>query len=245
VSRILFIDPYGEIAAARAAALAHDGHETDWTSSPDADSTDIDLLITTLCVVRQPECRLLRIPRPPMILLGDEVVDASLLRGFRLGLDRYLRVPFTSGEFCTTVEAVLGLPPAVPGTRAGPAFDVFRCGPATIDLAAGLVCRDGSARQLRHKELGVLRSLRHRRGRVALRRDLVREVWGAELDERTRSVDNCIRELRRKLEPDPANPIHIISVHSQGYRLITSADLTHFPHILRLAPEGPADDLQA
>jgi DNA-binding response OmpR family regulator len=78
---------------------------------------------------------------------------------------------------------------------------------------------DGSPVQLRPKEYDLLMALFRRRGSVAGRLDLLREVWGYDADVVSRTVDAHVGELRRKLEVDPAEPRHILTVRKSGYRL--------------------------
>ena len=70
------------------------------------------------------------------------------------------------------------------------------------------------------REAGLLRALLERNGEAVTRGELLEEVWGLRPDTRTRVVDSFIVRLRRYIEPDPANPRHIVSVRGHGYRLI-------------------------
>ncbi len=78
---------------------------------------------------------------------------------------------------------------------------------------------DGAPVSLRPKEYDLLLALFRRRGSVAGRLELLREVWGYGADVVSRTVDTHVGELRRKLEADPAEPRHILTVRKSGYRL--------------------------
>ena len=93
-------------------------------------------------------------------------------------------------------------------------------GEVEVSPAARTVRREGELVELTPKEFDLLVALLERKGAVASRRELLKEVWGygyAEIN--TRTVDVHLSELRRKLEDDPANPIYILTVWKAGYRL--------------------------
>src|ERR1051325_7728770 len=92
-------------------------------------------------------------------------------------------------------------------------------GDVKVDFASHLVRRDGHTVDLRPKEYALLVALLKRGGRVASRLELLREVWGYAEDVMSRTVDTHIAMLRRKLEADPANPRHIVTVRTFGYRI--------------------------
>ena len=151
---------------------------------------------------------------PVLILtaLGDE---ADKVRGFRLGADQYLTKPFSVVEFLSRVEALLrradnGMPSA--------ARTVERFGNITVDVDARSVSRDGEPVAVTPKAFDLLLALMRRQGAVANRHDLMRDVWGYDNSVISRTVDAHIAELRRKLEPDPSCPKHILTVWKRGYR---------------------------
>jgi DNA-binding response OmpR family regulator len=88
-----------------------------------------------------------------------------------------------------------------------------------VDSAKHTVTRRGSPVSLRPKEYDLLVALLRRNGQVATRIELLKEVWGYDDSVMSRTVDTHIAELRRKLESDPANPRHILTVLKTGYRL--------------------------
>jgi DNA-binding response OmpR family regulator len=91
-------------------------------------------------------------------------------------------------------------------------------GAITVDARSRIVIRDGEEVSLTPKELDLLLALIRRGGAVASRLDLLKEVWGHRAAVVSRTVDTHIAELRRKLENEPSNPQHILTVHKAGYR---------------------------
>jgi len=92
-------------------------------------------------------------------------------------------------------------------------------GEVRVDTARHTVTRDGLPVALRPKEYDLLVALLRRNGQVATRIELLKEVWGYDDSVMSRTVDTHVAELRRKLESDPANPRHILTVLKTGYRL--------------------------
>jgi DNA-binding response OmpR family regulator len=88
-----------------------------------------------------------------------------------------------------------------------------------VCAATRAVRRGGRPVALRPKEYALLAALLARRGAVASREELLREVWRYEPDVTSRTVDTHVLELRRKLEADPARPRHLLTVRGAGYRL--------------------------
>ena len=88
----------------------------------------------------------------------------------------------------------------------------------TIDFQKYDVTKDASPVDLTRKEFGIIRYLASRPGVVVGREELLNEVWGYDAYPSTRTVDNHIASLRSKLESDPANPRHFLTVHGVGYK---------------------------
>ncbi|HVT17191.1 MAG TPA: response regulator transcription factor [Thermoanaerobaculia bacterium] len=152
----------------------------------------------------------------PVLVLTARGEEADKARGLRLGADDYVTKPFGLLELLARVEAILRR------TRpASSAAEIQRFGDVEVQAAARSVRRGGSPVALTPKELDLLLFLCRRRGRVVSRLELLRSVWGYSDAAVSRTVDTHIAELRRKLEPDPAAPRHIVTVRKAGYRLET------------------------
>jgi two-component system alkaline phosphatase synthesis response regulator PhoP len=154
----------------------------------------------------------------PVLILTARGEEADKVRGFRLGADDYVTKPFGVMELLARVDALLRRAARSSGT-AGPAGHPERFGAIAVDVATRTVTRHGSVVALAPKEFDLLFALLRRRGAVAPRLELLREVWGYGRDVVSRTVDTHMAELRRKLEDDPARPAHLLTVRKTGYRL--------------------------
>jgi two-component system response regulator MtrA len=157
----------------------------------------------------------------PVLLLTARGAEEDKVRGFRLGADDYVTKPFGALELLARVGALLRRT-ARPAT-AEPAQPVERFGAVEVNPGARTVTRHGEPVQLTPKEFDLLLALVRRRGLVASRLELLKDVWGHRAAVMTRTVDLHVFELRRKLEEDPANPQHILTVRKAGYRFEAGA----------------------
>jgi two-component system response regulator VicR len=144
-----------------------------------------------------------------MLTARDQKVDR--LRGLYLGADDYVAKPFDLEELLARVHAVL--------RRRQPGVERLTLGTVTIDFEALKAWNADRALELTHREFEVLRYLAQRRGSVVRRDELLREVWHYSDMVFTRSVDNAIARLRRKIEVDARRPQFIRTVHGDGYCL--------------------------
>jgi two-component system, OmpR family, alkaline phosphatase synthesis response regulator PhoP len=151
----------------------------------------------------------------PVLILTARGEEADKVMGFRHGADDYVTKPFGVLELIARVEALLRR------TRRGHGVDSLaeRFGEITIERASRMVLREGETVGLAPLEYDLLLALYDRRGAVATRHELMREVWGHQATVVSRTVDTHILELRKKLERDPARPRHILTVRKTGYRL--------------------------
>ena len=152
----------------------------------------------------------------PVLILSARGEEVDKVRGFRTGADDYLTKPFGVMEMIVRVEALLRRRAPASGQPAQP---ILRIGESQVDPDRHAVIRDGVELPLTPKALQLLRALVKRANRVVTRQELLREVWGYSADVTTRTVDAHIAELRRKLEPVPGKPRHLLTVWRVGYRL--------------------------
>jgi DNA-binding response OmpR family regulator len=153
--------------------------------------------------------------RVPVLVLTARADEADKVRGFRLDADQYVTKPFGLLELIERVRSL---------ARRGITLEndeepAIRIGDIEINAATRLVSRNGTAVSLTPKAYDLLMALVKRDGGVASRVELLREVWGHRAFVMTRTVDSHVAELRRKLEDDPAQPRHILTVWKVGYRL--------------------------
>jgi DNA-binding response OmpR family regulator len=151
----------------------------------------------------------------PILMLSAKSQEIDIVRGLEMGADDYVTKPFSIRELLARIKAALRR------TGAGKNLSrVMQIGDATVDLVKGNVDRPGQTHHLGHFELEILKILIENAEHPVDRNKLLDVIWGLEGFPVTRTVDNHIVSLRRKIEPDPKHPRHIVTVHSIGYRFV-------------------------
>ena len=149
----------------------------------------------------------------PVIILSAIDDEVEKVRGFGLGAIDYVTKPFGVAELLARIRVRLsGHPGADPETVA--------LGTGTARLSDFIFERDGVEHPLTPTEVDILRYLAARIGGPVRRDDLVRAIWGLGAHS-TRTLDTHVARLRKKIEPDPAHPRHLVTVHGVGYRLVS------------------------
>jgi DNA-binding response OmpR family regulator len=195
--------------------LAHDGHEALRHLTEGA----VDLVILDLMIPGLDGFRVLKSlragrDRTPVLILTARGQEEDKVRGLKLGADDYVTKPFGVLELLARIEALLRR--TQPARPVGP---MVRFGDVVVDPAARVVKRDGVETPLAPKEFDLLWALVEANGAAVSRDQLMERVWGYGADVLSRTVDTHIAELRRKLEPGGATPVHILTVRKVGYRL--------------------------
>jgi DNA-binding response OmpR family regulator len=169
-------------------------------------------------------CRILRqemIVPILMLTARDEEVDKIV--GLEVGADDYMTKPFSMRELLARVKAMLRrvrlIQEELAVEGAPPDTEKLTAGDLVIDLARHEALHQGKPLQLKPKEYELLAFLVRNRGIVLSRDTILERVWGWEYSGGSRTVDVHVRWLRAKIEPDPANPTHIVTVRGAGYRL--------------------------
>ena len=157
----------------------------------------------------------------PVIIISAKGQDRDKVQGLELGADDYLTKPFGLSELTARIRAVLRRTQA--GAKAGvgdrsTTAGVMKFPELVVDWRRFTIVRDGEETQLSRYEAEILRMLIEHRGEVVSRQDLLRKVWGYVHLPTTRTVDNHIARLRKKLERDVEKPVHVVTVHGLGYR---------------------------
>jgi DNA-binding response OmpR family regulator len=158
-------------------------------------------------------CRTLRREglRVPIILLTAKALEAEKVLGLELGADDYVTKPFSPRELRARIKALMR-------RVSTPDTEVFRFGNTEIDFTRCQVRRNGTAVDLSALEFKLLTVFVRNRGRVLTRDRLIDAAWGPGVSLSDRVVDNHIVSLRRKLEPEPSKPRHILNIRGLGYR---------------------------
>jgi DNA-binding response OmpR family regulator len=160
--------------------------------------------------------RLREMSEIPIIMLTAKTTETDKLRGFRLGVDDYVTKPFSFAELVARIEAVL-MRTASTETRTG----YIMHGSVKLDTERYQAFIQGRVLDLTPTEFRLLEALVRREGRVASEQELIQEVWGSYHNEDTALVRRYILMLRKKIESEPSNPEHILTVRGFGYRLGT------------------------
>ncbi len=153
----------------------------------------------------------------PILMLTARGEEVDRVLGLDLGADDYITKPFSVPELLARIRAILR---RVQQDRTGDLPDGLHFGDVRIDFRCFEARKGEKILNLSRKEFGVLRTLVARMGEVVTRDELLDAVWGYDQYPTTRTVDNHIALLRTKLEDDPSNPRHLITVHGVGYKLV-------------------------
>jgi len=150
----------------------------------------------------------------PIVILSaiTDVTDKVLL--LELGADDYVTKPFSPRELTARVQA------AIRRQRRPAVHNVYRFGECEVDFARMTVLQRGVPVTLTAHEFKLLKFFTENPERVLTRDVLLNEVWGYNSYPTTRTVDNQILKLRQKLEPDPSNPRHLLTIYGAGYKFI-------------------------
>jgi two-component system alkaline phosphatase synthesis response regulator PhoP len=149
----------------------------------------------------------------PIIMLTARVDEADRLRGFDVGADDYVTKPFSPRELVARVTSVLRR-----ARHAASRTPVFTVADLTIDADRMRVERNGAAIDLTPTEFLLLAALARYPGRVLTRAQLLDAVRGTAVESFERAIDAHVKNIRRKLEPDPHRPRYLLTVYGIGYK---------------------------
>jgi DNA-binding response OmpR family regulator len=151
----------------------------------------------------------------PILMLTAKSQEIDIVRGLEVGADDYITKPFSIRELLARMKAALRRTDAGRGLSR-----ILRIGETTVDLVKGKVERGDRVFNLGHFELRILKMLVENAEAPVERNKLLDEIWGLGGFPATRTVDNHIVSLRRKIEEDAKHPRHIVTVHSIGYKFV-------------------------
>jgi two-component system response regulator RegX3 len=223
VTRLLVVEDEESFSDALSYMLRKEGFEvavaptgTDALDEFDRSGADLVLLDLMLPGLSGTEvCRQLRTRSSvPVIMLTAKDSEVDKVVGLELGADDYVTKPFSSRELLARIRAVLrrGTDPA----EVAPA--VLEAGPVRMDVERHVVTVAGQSVRLPLKEFELLELLLRNAGRVLTRGQLIDRIWGADYVGDTKTLDVHVKRLRAKIEPDPARPIHLLTVRGLGYK---------------------------
>ena len=165
-------------------------------------------------------CRAIRAESEvPIIIVTAKDAEADKVAGLELGADDYVTKPFSVRELVSRVRAHLrrgAIRPAVDGATS--VDERLSGGPVEMDTASHEVRVNGELVALPPKEFELLEALLRRKGRLLTRLFLIEEVWGADYVGDTKTLDVHVKRVRRKIEADPHDPAHLVTVRGLGYK---------------------------
>ena len=150
----------------------------------------------------------------PIIVLSARTGEMDKVTGLELGAEDYVAKPFSLAELLARVRVALRRL-----GRAAPKAELVRFSSVEVDVSARSVRHRGALVELTATEFDVLMCLVENRGKALSRDDIFRRVWGPNHHGTPRTIDNFMQQLRQKLEDDPTNPRHFLTVRGIGYRL--------------------------
>jgi two-component system alkaline phosphatase synthesis response regulator PhoP len=222
MTRILVVEDEPGIALGLEDDLKMEGYEVEVardgiTASRRARETPFDLILLDLMLPGKDGlevCRELRRAglRTPILMLTAKAQEAEKVMGLEIGADDYVTKPFGARELRARIKALL--------RRAsdGAEPEQYSFGDVEVDFQRGELRHKGRAVEMTPIEFKLMGLFIRSRGRVLSRERLIEGVWGPDTYASDRVVDNHIANLRKKIEPDPANPRYLRNLRGLGYR---------------------------
>ena len=160
-------------------------------------------------------CQELKAAKPelPIIILTAKDQERDKVKGLDLGADDYITKPFSVLELCARIRVQFRN-----RVQSQISLEKYNFADVALDFKKYQASKSGKTIHLSPKEFNILKYLIHHAEEVVHRHDLLHHVWGYEKYPSTRTVDNFILDLRKKIEDDPSHPTHIISIRGVGYQ---------------------------
>jgi DNA-binding response OmpR family regulator len=162
-------------------------------------------------------CRRLKKEKPhlPIVMITARGSEMDTVAGLDIGADDYIAKPFGIPELLARVRAVLRRT-----SKDEQEMETYSYGNVSLDFKKFQATVNNEKIELSSKEFAIMKYLIEREQEVVHRHDLLEKVWGFDVTPTTRTVDNYILNLRKKLEKDPTTPRHIITVRGAGYKFM-------------------------
>jgi two-component system response regulator RegX3 len=223
MTRVLVVEDEESFSDALSYMLRREGYEVEVAENgPDAltafDRSGADLVLLDLMLPGlsgTEVCREIRNrSKVPIIMVTARDTEVDKVVGLELGADDYVTKPYSSRELIARVRAVL---------RRGQEPDelitaTVEAGPVRMDVERHVVSVGGAQISMPLKEFDLLELLLRNAGRVLTRGQLIDRVWGSDYVGDTKTLDVHVKRLRAKIEPDPGNPKHLVTVRGLGYK---------------------------
>ena len=155
----------------------------------------------------------------PIVMLTARDDELDRVLGLEIGADDYVTKPFSPRELVARIRAILRRV-----DRRDEPSDRIEAGGVTIDLARMRVEADGRTVELTPTEFQLLVALARQPGRIFTRSQLLDAIHGLAFESYERAIDAHVKNLRRKLEPDPSRPRYVLTVYGVGYRFAEDAE---------------------
>jgi DNA-binding response OmpR family regulator len=225
--KILIIEDEEDLVKGLRLNLKDEGYQVVWASDGEQGLERVfkekpDLILLDIMLPKKDGlaiCRELREKKIsiPIIMLTAKGEEIDKVVGLEIGADDYITKPFSVRELLARIKAHLRREER--GARSIP--DIFTFGDVEIDFNHLRVKRKDREWDLTSLEADVLKYFLSRPGEVVKRDDLLDKIWGYEKFPTTRTIDNHILKLRKKIEENPSHPRHILSVYGEGYRFVS------------------------
>lgn len=164
-------------------------------------------------------CRQLRKrTQVPIIMVTAKGAEIDTVVGLEVGADDYVAKPYRMRELVARMRAVMRRPGAIVAVADELPERVLAVGDLALDPDEHRVTLDGEELALPLKEFELLHLLLANAGRVLTREILIDRVWGSDYVGDTKTLDVHVKRLRAKVEPDPANPVRIVTIRGLGYK---------------------------
>ncbi len=154
--------------------------------------------------------------KTPVIIISAKNTSSDRINGLKVGADDYLSKPFEIEELTIRIEKLISRNQRP--TQSIP--DIYSFGDNTINFQSFSGIRNQTTYDLSQKEIHIIRYLIMNKGQVVSRQDILKNVWGYDVFPSTRTIDNFIAAIRKRVESDPKNPKHIISIRGIGYKFL-------------------------
>ena len=226
MKKILLIEDEPDLVKGLKLNLSDEGFDVDWAVNGvdglrKAIDEAPDLIILDLMLPEMDGlevCRRLRQKsiNIPVIMLTAKGGEIDKVVGLEIGADDYMTKPFSIRELLARIKARL----RHSEREVKPVPELYSFNDIKIDFARFKIMRKGKESDLTSLETDILKYFIIHRGEVVSRDDLLNKIWGYDKYPTTRTIDNHILKLRKKIEDDPSHPRYIISVYGGGYRFI-------------------------